>query len=184
MIDRQRQSRILKTACLAIVAAIALGNAPADAQSGDSWDCDADNGRFAENPQPLSSGAHVLSGQIRFDAGHLGEWGPVAHIGFAERTADGRNCDCAGLLAMIYSQQPDIVTFFIEANGQKVGIAQAPLGRPITFRLSLDGAGGFTAQVGKTTPQVKSFKLRKPLRNTMHMSCSSAAVSFLGMQLR
>ena len=184
MIDRQRQSRILKTACLAIVAAIALGSASADAQSGGSWDCDADNGRFAENPQPLSSGAHVLSGQIRFDAGHLGQWGPVAHIGFAERTADGRNCDCAGLLAMIYSQQPDIVTFYIEANGQKVGIAQAPLGRPITFRLSLDGAGGFTAQVGKTTPQVKTFKLRKPQRNTLHMSCSSAAVSFLGMQVR
>ena len=175
--------KYVPTMMSALVAA-ALFAGPAHAQSGASWLCDAENGRFSENPQSLGGGPHVLSGRVQFQAGHTeGRWDPVAKIGF-DNSATSSNCDCAGLLATIYPSRPDIVTLFVIANGQKVGVAQAPLGRAITFRLSLDGAGVFTARVGKTSPQVKTFKLRNPRLTTMHMSCSSAAVNFLEIEGR
>lgn len=175
---------VLRGGLVALVAAATVGS-PAFGQNSGSWQCAADNGQLMENPQPLSNGVRTVSGRILFERGLSpdGQWAPIAHIGFST-TGPGGSCGCAGLMARTYTSQPDIVKFYIVAEGQEVGFAQGPVGRPLTFHLSIDTAGVLTASVGKTNPTSKSIRLRNPQHNALRMSCSTAIVTFLDLQTR
>lgn len=169
---------------LVALLAVASAGSPALGQNPGSWQCAADSGGYAENPQPISNGVRTLSGRILIERGLSdGQWDPIAKIGFST-AGSGGNCRCMGVMARVHSSQPDIVTFYVVANGQEIGFAQGPVGRPLIFHLSIDNAGVLTASIGKTTPTVKSIKLNNPWHNTLHMSCSTAVVTFLDLQAR
>lgn len=172
-------------ACLVALIATATAGSPALGQNSGSWRCAADNGQYAENPQPLLTGVRTLSGRILFERGLSpdGQWDPIANIGFST-SGSGGNCNCAGVMARVHSSQPDIVTFYVVANGQEVGFAQGPVGRPLSFHLSIDDAGVLTASIGKTKPTLKSIRLNNPRHNALRMSCSTAVVTFLDLQTR
>jgi hypothetical protein len=183
MTDRNRFPRFLaiRRGLIVITAAVSLGS-PAAGQSGGAWQCAAESGHFAENPLPLSDEVRSLGGRILFERGLPDErWDPVAKIGFSSN-GPSSHCNCAGVLARVHRSQPDIVTFYVVADGQEIGFAQAPLGRPITFHLSISASGMLTASVGKTTPSVKTVRLRNPHHDTLLMSCSSGVVTFQDLQ--
>lgn len=175
---------VVRGGLVALVAAATAGS-PAFGQSSGSWQCAADNGQFMENPQPLSNGVRTISGRIMFERSLSpdGQWAPIANIGFST-TGPGGSCGCAGLMARTFTSQPDIVKFYLVAEGQELGIAQGPVGRPLTFHLSIDNDGVLTALIGKTSPTSKSIRLRNPQHNALRMSCSTAIVTFMDLQVR
>lgn len=149
-----------------------------------TWQCETPNGRFVQNPQPIAPETKVLSGQIQFDNAKFGErWDPVAHVAFTDSTLPTEgDCFCNGIRASIYPGEPDTVKFFLIANGQSEGIAQGPVGKPITFRMSIDEGGLLTVAIGKTNPVEKTAQLLHPQRDTMQLSCSSATMRFLDVK--
>jgi hypothetical protein len=165
------------------VAAVIVGS-PAFGQDQVTWECSAENGQYSENPQSISPSVHTLTGRIQFQSGQFGDqWNPVAHIAFTDSSLPtNADCFCNGLRAEINPGEPDTVRFFMTFNGQSALIAQSPVGRPITFRLSIDDAGVLTVVIGKTHPTMKTARLIRPQRDTVHMSCSSGDVSFLDVQ--
>jgi hypothetical protein len=169
---------------LAASAGIATGCSPALAQDQESWRCSTDYGTYSQNALPIPRASHVLSGRILFHSGVVGEqWEPDAHIAFTDsRNPAPSGCFCNGIHAEIYSGQPDIVTFFMIYNGRSEGFAQAKVGIPITFRLSIDSQGIMTASVGKTNPISKSARLAHPQHDLAYMNCSSGDVSFLNLR--
>lgn len=149
-----------------------------------TWQCDVPNGSFVQNPQSISPKSQVLSGQIQFQRGQFGEqWNPTAHVAFTDSNLPTNgDCFCNGIRASIYPAEPDTVKFFMIYNGQSEGIAQAPVGKPITFRMSIDDGGVLTVAIGKTNPAVKTAQLFHVERDTMQLSCSGGNVSFLDVQ--
>ena len=168
----------------AAIAIVLMSCSTASAQDEASWQCSAENGVFSANPRQLASGSKTLNGRIQFNSAQFGDtWNPVAHIAFVDsKLPSNGDCFCNGIRASIHPAEPETVKFFITYNGQSAGIAQAPVGVPITFQLSIDEQGFLTAVIGKTNPVTKSAKIVYPERDTLHMSCSSGDVSFLNVR--
>lgn len=162
--------------------ALATGCSPALAQQ--AWRCSAENGRYVENPRRISPRISTLSGRIQFNRGDFsGTWNPVAHIAFTDgRLPQNGDCFCNGIRAEIFPNDPNTVKFFMIFNGNESGIAQADIGKPITFRLSIDNQGEMTAVIGKTNPIAQTASLAHARRDTVQMSCSSGDVTFLNLQ--
>lgn len=55
--------------------------------------------------------------------------------------------------------------------------------RSLRFKFMIDKAGVMTAAIGKTNPQILSAKLTNPRRDMVHMTRSSADVSFLNVRI-
>jgi hypothetical protein len=170
----------------AFVAALALfaSSSPALAQDQETWRCSTDYGTYDSNSLEIPTGTHFLSGRILFHSGQVGhEWEPGAHIAFTDsRNPAPSGCFCNGIRAEIYAGQPNIVTFFMIHNGRSTGFAQAPVGIPITFRLTIDSQGVMTATIGKTRQISTSAQLVHPQHDTVFMDCSSGDVSFLNLR--
>ena len=171
---------------MGLVAVFAVASACSSAFGQDhlTWRCDVPNGRFVQNPQSISPTSNALSGQIQFDGSRFGEqWNPTAHVAFTDsKLPTNGDCFCNGIRASIYPSEPETVKFFMIYNGQSEGIAQAPVGKPITFRMSIDEGGVLTVAIGKTNPAVKTAQLFHVDRDTMQLSCSSGNVNFLNVQ--
>lgn len=183
VVQKRDVSRSAKMGLAAVVAA-ATACSSAFGRDQVSWQCDAENGRYSQNPQSISRGVHTLTGQIQFRSGQFGEqWNPTAHIAFTDAASPtNADCFCNGIRASVYPSEPNTVKFFMTFNGQSTGIAQAPVGKPITFRLSIDDEGVLTTVIGKTNPVVQKAQLRYPQHDILHLSCSSGTVSFLNVQ--
>ena len=185
MLPTRRISALIR---LALVAggAIATSCSSAVPQDHETWRCSTPYGRYDQNTLQISPGTHTLSGRIQFHAGEKGEvWNPAAHIAFADSklpTERDGDCFCNGISAAMYRNLPGIVTFEMISNGESVGIAQAQVGKSITFSVSIDAAGLMTVQIGKTNPARKIVLLIHPGRDMIHMLCSGADVSFLNVQ--
>ena len=171
---------------LALVAgaAAATSCSSAFAQDQETWRCKTDYGTYTRNELDVPRASHVLSGRIWFHSGTVGEeWEPDAHIAFTDSKAPPTSgCYCNGIRAEIYSGKPDTVIFFMIYNGQSQGFAQAKVGIPITFRLSIDSQGMMTASIGKTHPVSTSAQLVLPAHDKVFMDCSSGDVSFMNVR--
>ena len=180
---KQRVWAPLRLALVATVA-IASGCSPALAQDQDTWRCSTDYGTHREHREHIPRATRVLTGRILFHSGEVGqEWEPGAHIAFTDsHFAASSGCFCNGIRAEIYSDEPDIVKFFMIYNGREEGVAQAKVGIPITFRLSIDSRGVMTTTIGRTSPVSKSAQLMHPPRDTVFMDCSSGDVSFVNVR--
>jgi hypothetical protein len=169
---------------LAAIVSIVCDYSPALAQDAEAWRCTTDYGTRSANAISVSRQSSVLSGRILVHSGVVGEqWEPGAHIAFTDSRNPAENgCFCNGIRAEIYSNEPDIVKFFIIYNGRSAGIAQASVGIPITFHLAIDGKGIMTVSIGKTHPVSKSVQLMHPQHDRVFMDCSSSDVSFLNLR--
>ena len=157
------------------------------AQINGSWSCDASNGNFREFDTPISPRVQLVAGQMVFDSRDFsGSEIPSAHIAFGDSSnaPDQDHCNCNGIRAQIFPDEPDTVKFYMVRNGRAVGMAQGPVGTPITFAFMIDGNGIMTASIGRTNPMVKSTKLVSPKRNRVHVTCSNANVRFLSVRTR
>jgi hypothetical protein len=167
-----------------VVAAAALSSC----STAFSWQCSTPNGKYRHNRMVIREGSTTLSGQINVTRADVsGDWAPKAVVAFTDASKlinfDGSgDCLCNGVRAMVYPQEPDVVRFFLIANGQEVGMAQGPVGTPITFKIDVDTQDLMTVTIGKTNPVVQRAQLAPALRNQVRMSCSSGDVSFMGVR--
>ena len=153
-----------------------------------NWQCSAANGFYKQHRMVISEGRTTISGKINVTRADLnGEWAPKAVVAFTDASQlinfDGSgDCLCNGVRAMVYAQEPDVVRFFMIANGREVGMAQGPVGTPISFNIAVDAQDLMTVTVGKTNPVVQRAQLAPATRNSVRMSCSSGDVSFMGVK--
>jgi hypothetical protein len=165
---------------------IASFSSSAFAQTGGAFTCDASSGGDQEFEVPVSPHAHVISGRMLFESRDFGGSDiPSAHIAFADSGSppDPGHCRCKGVRAQIFPSEPDTVKFYMVGNGHAVGMAQGPVGTPISFAFSIDNDGVMTASIGRTNPRSNSAKLSNPRRNRVHVTCSSARVQFLDLHM-
>ena len=166
--------------------AFASISASASAQIDESFSCDASNGGVQEFEVPVSPRAHLITGRVLFESRDFtGSEIPSAHIAFGDSASppDPGHCHCKGIRAQIFPDEPDTVKFYVVSNGHAVGIAQGPVGTPITFAFSIDPNGLMTASIGRTNRVSKSSKLSNPHRDRVHVTCSSAEVQFLNLHM-
>jgi len=166
--------------------AIASLTAPAFAQDGGNFSCDASGGGFQEFETPISPRAHVISGRMLFESRDFtGSDIPSAHIAFGDSGSapDPDHCRCKGIRAQIFPDEPNTVKFYMVSNGHAVGMAQGPAGTPITFSFLISRDGVMTATIGRTNPRTRSEKLTNPRRDRVHVTCSSADVRFLDLHM-
>jgi hypothetical protein len=166
--------------------AIASVSSPALGQADGSFTCDASNGGFREAEVPVSPHAHLIRGRMLFESRDFsGSDMPSAHIAFGDSASppDPEHCYCKGIRAQIFPDEPNTVKFYMVSNGHAVGMAQAPVGIPITFAFLIDRNGVMTASIGRTNPRVMSAKLNTPRRDQVHVTCSSAEVRFLDLHM-
>jgi hypothetical protein len=178
-------TRALRRFLPALLVIAGVGSS-ASAQSGGTFTCDASGGGEQEFETPVSRHAHVISGRILFESRDFtGSDIPSAHIAFGDSAdpPDPGHCRCKGIRAQIFPEEPDTVKFYMVSNGHAVGMAQGPVGTPITFAFAIDGGGVMTAQIGRTNPRIRSAKLSNPKRDRVHVTCSSAAVTFLDLHM-
>ena len=178
------QSRRLGAAAGLAVAAAMLSACSAET----NWQCSAPNSFYQQHRMVIREGRTTLSGQINVTRADLsGEWAPKAVVAFTDASQlinfDGSgDCLCNGVRAMIYAQEPEVVRFFLIANGREIGMAQGPVGTPISFRIAVDAKDLMTVTIGKTNPVVQSAQLVPAVRNQVRMTCSSGDVSFLNVR--
>jgi len=72
----------------------------------------------------------------------------------------------------------DNVQYEMHGNGNAQPFAQAKLGVPITFRVSIDASGELLVAIGKTDAVSKTLKLAYPVDRPLRLSCSGANVVF------
>lgn len=164
---------LLLTCCLGV------GLTSSAIAQGESFACDASDGRTREFDVPVSPQAYSVSGRMMFvKRDFLGKRLPSLHIAFGDSTLlpDAEHCYCKGIRAKIFPSEPNTVKFYVVSNGHSTGIAQGPVGVPITFSFSIDGDGVMTATFGRTNPQSWSTRLANPRRDRVHLTCSSAMV--------
>jgi len=126
----------------------------------------------------LPPGTRSVSGQIQFVSGDWGEYGlPRAAISLNGTVPPGTpHCACTGLMAFLRSDNN--VQYEMHGNGNVVPFAQANLGVPITFKVSIDPSGQLTVSIDKTDPVTKTLKLDYPVNRPLRLSCSGADVVF------
>ena len=176
--------RRLRPAMALAVAAVTLSSC----ETATNWQCSAPQGKYRQYRMVISEGRTTLSGQINVTRADLpGEWAPKAVVAFTDASRlinfDGTgDCLCNGVRAMVYAAEPDVVRFFLIANGREVGMAQGRLGTPISFKIEVDPQDLMTVTIGKTNPVVQSAQLAPAVRNQVRLSCSSGDVSFMGVR--
>ena len=166
--------------------AIASASSSGFTQSNESFNCDASNGGVQEFETPVSPRAHVVRGRMVFESRDFtGNDIPSAHIAFGDSASppDPEHCRCKGIRAQIFPDEPNTVKFYMVSNGHAVGMAQGPVGTPITFAFVIDQGGVMTASIGRTNRVTKSAKLSNPRRDRVHVTCSSAEVRFLDLHM-
>jgi hypothetical protein len=166
--------------------AIASFGSSGFAQSNGSFTCDASNGGAHEFETAVSTHSHVITGRMLFASRDFtGSDNPSAHIAFGDSASppDPEHCRCKGIRAQIFPEEPNTVKFYMVSNGHAVGMAQGPVGTPITFAFRIDRDGIMTASIGRSSPVSKSAKLSNPRRDRVHVTCSSADVRFLNLHM-
>jgi len=79
---------------------------------------------------------------------------------------------------MAFLRSDNNVQYEMHGNGNVVPFAQANLGVPITFKVSIDPSGQLTVSIDKTDPVTKTLKLDYPVNRPLRLSCSGADVVF------
>lgn len=156
------------------------------AQSDGSFSCDASGGGYQEAEVPVSPHAHAVSGRMLFERRDFtGSDIPSAHIAFGDSASppDPGHCRCKGIRAQIFPDEPNTVKFYMVSNGHAIGMAQGPVGTPITFSFEISNGGVMTASIGRTNRVSKSAKLTNPRRDLVHVTCSSAEIRFLDLRM-
>ena len=178
-------NRVLRRVLPAVLAIAGISSS-AFAQRGGDFTCDASNGGEQELEVPVSPHTHRISGRMLFESRDFtGSDIPSAHIAFGDSASppDPGHCYCKGVRAQIFPDEPDTIKFYMVSNGHAVGIAQGPVGKPLTFAFSINVNGVMTASIGRTNPRSMSAKLKNPRRDRVHVTCSSAAVRFLDLHV-
>ena len=168
-----------RRACLGMaLVAIPATSPSVSAQDASRWECNAPYGETAENFAILPPGTRSVRGLIQFMSGDWGEYGqPRAAISLNGTVPPGTpHCACTGLMAFLRSD--DKVQYEMHGNGHGEPFAQANLGVPITFRVSIDAKGQLLVSIGKTDPVSKTTMLEYPATRPLRLSCSGARVVF------
>lgn len=165
---------------LACGTALIAGCTRAGAQDTETWRCSAANGHYEEHLIDIA-GKSTITGRINMHSADFGSrWTSIAKVSIEDSKRSSAECDCAALVATGIRDRT-VVDFALEQGHEQQSFAQSEFEKPITFRIDIDPQGLMTVRIGKTHPVEKVAALRHPQRDTLHLSCSGADVSFLNI---
>ena len=159
-----------------LIALCALLTSSCSGAAAQSWQCRAPEGTFADHDIDMPATATQFTGEmmIRKADGASG-WRPTARVAFNDSGLAESGCHCNGIVATWYPENPDVVAIFLSVDGKQTPVAHVPYGKPVKFTLTFAWDGALKLEVGDA---VATGQSSTPVRNNLHMSCSTADVDF------
>jgi hypothetical protein len=141
-----------------------------------SWQCRAPEGTFADHDIEMPKNATQLTGEmmIRKAAG-LSRWHPTARVAFNDTELADSGCHCNGVVATWYPENPDVFAVFLSVDGKQIPVGHVPYDKPVRFKLSFSWDGALKLELGDV---VETAQSATPIRDNLHMSCSTADADF------
>ncbi|MFA5964685.1 MAG: hypothetical protein WC804_11765 [Sphingomonas sp.] len=161
------------TRLLALGAVLSSYCSVANAQS---WQCRARAGTFDDRDIAVPRAATQLSGAMMIrKANAPGKWYPVAKVGFTDLSLAASGCHCNGIVAAWHPATPDSFLVSLSVDGKETPLGLVPYDKPVTFKLSFTWDGALKLEVGN---RVVTGMSSTPIRDNLHLSCSTADVDF------
>jgi hypothetical protein len=141
-----------------------------------SWQCRAPEGAFDNHEIAVPEASTQFSGEMMIrKANGLSQWHPTAKVSFTDRDLATPGCQCNGVVATWYPENPETFLVSLAVDGKQVPLGLVPYDKPVTFKLDFARDGALKLEVGTG---VTTGRSSMPKRNTLRMSCSTADVDF------
>jgi len=172
-VDRARRRTLVASPLIVLCALLTTSCSGAAAQS---WQCRAPEGTYADHDIDMPKTATQFTGEMMIrKADGLSRWHPTARVAFNDSGLAASGCHCNGVVATWYPENPDVVAVFLSVDGKQTPVAHVPYDKPVKFTLTFAWDGALKLEVGDA---VATGQSSTPMRNNLHMSCSTADVDF------
>jgi len=175
--SRARRRLCLTSPLIALCALLSGSCSFAQAQSGpQSWQCRAPEGAFDDHDIDVPRAATQFTGEMTISKRNgPSQWRPTARVGFTDLRLADSGCHCNGVVATWYPDYPHSFLVSLAVDGKEIPLGLVPDDKPVTFKLSFTWDGALTLEVGN---RVVTGQSSTPIRDNLHMSCSTADVDF------
>lgn len=140
------------------------------------WQCSAPSGTYVDRDFDVPPDTTRVTGKMVIRAARgIARWQPYAKAVFIDRKDSSENCDCSGISASLYQNDPAFISTRLESDGVRSELGRVPSDQPVPFDLTFAPNGILTLKVGSRQVIAMSSHVR---RNAVQLSCSSADVDF------
>lgn len=161
------------TRLLALGALLSSYCSVANAQS---WQCRAPAGTFADRDIAVPRAATQISGEMTIrKAKGPGKWYPTVKVGFTDLGLAASGCHCNGIVAAWHPATPGSFLISLSVDGKETPLGLVPDDKPVAFKLNFAWDGALKLEVGD---RVATGMSSTPIRDNLHLSCSTADVDF------
>ncbi|GAA0335956.1 hypothetical protein GCM10009087_53010 [Sphingomonas oligophenolica] len=168
--------RPLLRRAIPLLALGALLSGTCSAATAQSWQCHAPQGTYDERDIDVPRAATQFTGAMTIHkAPGPGQWNPTATIAFNDLGLADSGCHCNGIVATLYPDNPASFLVSLSADGKETPLGLVPYDKPVKFNLTFTWDGKLRLEVGTG---VVTGTSSTPLRNNLHLSCSTADVDF------
>lgn len=162
---------------LAAAAALAATGSSAAPPDHESWRCNVPYGQFDALNAGIWDKTTTVTGELIFKNANSGpRWASTAAVGFTDSARDADGCQCNGLRIEARDEKPGKLLLIMTVDGEERAVGWYGAGQPLRFKLTFNDAAG-TVKLEAAGMQMTASPASM-VRNQMHLSCSSAAVSF------
>ena len=159
-----------------LIALCALLSSSCSAANAHSWQCHAPEGTFEDHDIPVAPNITQVTGEMMMrKANGLSQWHPTAKVAFEDLNFVGPGCHCNGIVATWHPEYPDSYEVTLAVDGKEESLGFVPYDKPVKFNLTFAWDGALKLEVGK---EVATGMSPRPVRNNLHLSCSTADVDF------
>lgn len=164
-------------ASLFAAAALAATGSSAGPPDHESWRCNTEYGQYDALDAGVWDKTTTVTGEVIFKNANPGpQWLPSAAVGFTDSARDAGGCQCNGLRVEARDEQPGKLLLIMTVDGEDRAVGWYAAGQPLRFKLTFNDAAR-TVKLEAAGMQMTA-RPASMTRNQMHLSCSSAAVSF------
>jgi hypothetical protein len=176
MIFSMARARMPLSRAIPLLAVCALVSSACSAANAQSWQCHAPEGTYQDHDIDVPHAATEFTGEMMIHrAAGPGEWNPTARIAFNDVRLADSGCHCNGVVATWRPENPKFFLVSLAADGKETPLGLVPYDKPVKFKLSFSWDGELTLEVGT---RMVTGTSQTPIRNNLHMSCSTADVDF------
>lgn len=159
-----------------LIALCALLTTSCSTANAQSWQCRAPEGTYEDHDIAVTAAVTEVSGEMMIRKSNgLSRWHPTARVAFNDLRISDADCHCNGIVATWFPEQPDTYQLSLLVDGKEEPFARAPYGKPVKFKLSFAWDGALKLEVGKL---VATGMSQTPMRNNLHLGCSTADTDF------
>ena len=171
---RRAQRRLWRAVPLFALGALLSG--ACSAANAQSWQCRAREGTYDYHDIPVTAAVTEVSGEMMIRKSNgLSKWNPTARVAFIDTRLAESDCHCNGIVATWFPEQPDTYQVSLLVDGKEEPFVRVHYGTPVKFKLSFAWDGALKLEMGGL---VATGNSQTPMRDNLHLACSTADVDF------